>query len=202
MFDEKIRPIQEVVLIPLSRFLGRKISPNAMTVISFLLGLVSVMFILMGSFFLGLLFWALNRITDGLDGTIARITKRQSDLGGYIDIMVDFVIYFLIPLGFVIERGTTRDDLLLLSILLGVYYINAASWMYLSSILEKRGRSDSNKMTSINMPLGLVEGLETIVIYTMFFIIPQYFSLLIIIMGSLTMIGAVQRIIWAIVKLK
>lgn len=201
MFDDKIRPIKEAILIPLSKSLGRVISPNAMTVISFMSGIVSVVFILRSEYIAAMIFWCLNRITDGLDGTIARITSRQSDLGGYIDIMVDFVIYFLIPLAFVTSRGLQRSELILLALLLGVFYINSASWMYLSAIIEKRGRLDSRVMTSINMPLGLIEGFETIVIYTLFFFIPDYLSILMIIMGCLTLIGAIQRVIWAIVKL-
>lgn len=200
MFDEKLRPLKEKLLNPVSRTLGRVISPNQMSLFSLLLGAISIYFIYRAEYINGLIFWTLNRITDGLDGTIARVTGRQSDFGGYLDIMIDFLIYSSIPIVFVISRGRINIELLVLSIMLGVYYCNAASWMYLSSILEKRG--SYNKLTSINMPLGVVEGFETIIIYTLFYILPQRILLLFIIMSCLTLLGTIQRVIWSIKNIK
>lgn len=201
MLDEKLRPLKEAVLIPVARQIGKVLSPNVMTFISFLLGSVSIVYILMGQYLLAGILWALNRITDGLDGTIARVTGRQSDIGGYLDILADFVIYSLIPIAFVIDRGRINSELLVLSIMLAVYYINAASWMYLSTLLHKREKIE-RKYTSTIMPLGVVEGFETIVFYTLFFIIPNRILALMTILLILTFLGTLQRIIWAIWKLK
>ena len=44
-------------------------------------------------------FILLNRLADGLDGAIARATSL-SDRGGYLDIVLDFLFYGAIPLGF------------------------------------------------------------------------------------------------------
>lgn len=202
MLDNMLRPLKERALIPLCRFLGRRISPNGMTALSFILGLVSVLFILRERLDVALLFWGFNRITDGLDGTIARVTKRQSDLGAYLDIMADFFIYALIPLAFA-YRG---EEKLLYSclIMVAVFYINGASWMYLSSLLEKRalGAEAFGEMTSVTMPSGLVEGAETIVIYTLFYILPHKLPLLFMIMTAGVLIGTFQRILWAFRNLK
>lgn len=201
MLDEKLRPLKEAVLIPVSKQIGKVLSPNVMTFISFLLGTVSIVYILMGQYLLAGILWGLNRITDGLDGTIARVTGRQSDIGGYLDILADFVIYSLIPIAFVIDRGRINSELLVLSIMLAVYYINAASWMYLSTLLHKREKIEG-QYTSVIMPLGVVEGFETIVFYTLFFIIPNRILALMTILLILTFLGTIQRIIWAIWKLR
>lgn len=201
MFDEKLRPVKEAILLPISRQIGKVVSPNAMTLISFLLGAVSIVYIFRGQYFVAGILWGLNRITDGLDGTIARVTDSQSDLGGYLDLITDFIIYSLIPITFVVNRGRINSELLVLSIMLAVFYVNAASWMYLSTLLHKRENIEG-KYTSTIMPLGIVEGFETIVFYTLFFIFPTRIIALMIILLVLTFLGTVQRIIWAMWKLR
>ena len=88
--------------------------------------------------YVALAFWLLNRITDGLDGTVARISNRQTDWGGYLDIMLDFIIYALIPISLAFSVNNGAIIFITLSIMLGVFYINSASWMYLSAILGKK----------------------------------------------------------------
>lgn len=202
MFDATIRPIKEKLLIPISKFIGQKFSPNSITLISFAFGLLSFLFILKGLYMHGLIFWGINRVSDGIDGTVARVTNRQSDFGGYIDIMADFVIYSMIPISFVVSRGNNIKELLVLSILLAIFYINAASWMYLSSILEKKGHNDTNSFTSVTMPSGLIEGFETVIFYTLFYIFPDKIIYLFIAIGFFTLFGAFQRVFWAYRNLK
>ena len=201
MFDESIRPIKDRVLIPISQLLGRKLSPNFITFISFLFGIISFVFIINDWVGYGLIFWIINRFTDGLDGTVARVTNRQSDFGGYIDIMADFVIYSIIPIGFVLHNGSAQKELLVLAIMLAIFYINGASWMYLSSILEKNGQGDKTLVTSVTMPKGLIEGFETVITYTLFYIFPDKIIYLFIALGIFTIIGAGQRVLWAYRKL-
>lgn len=40
-----------------------------------------------------------NRLMDGLDDALARITQT-SDAGGYLDITLDFIFYSAVVLGF------------------------------------------------------------------------------------------------------
>lgn len=201
VLDNALRPIKEKLLYPFAEVIGRFLSPNQVTFISFLCGLFSIGAIMFGSIKYGLIFWISNRIIDGLDGTVARVTNRQSDLGGYLDIMVDFVIYSLIPISFVLSRGNNTGELIFLSIMLASFYINAASWMYLSSILEKNGTTKDGSFTSVIMPTGIVEGFETIIIYTFFYIFPDKIVYLFLIMSLFTFLGAIQRVLWAYKKL-
>ena len=43
--------------------------------------------------------WLVNRLLDGLDGTLARRSGRQSERGAYADILADVIVYAAIPLG-------------------------------------------------------------------------------------------------------
>ena len=52
--------------------------------------------------------WCLNRFLDGMDGVVARATKTSSDFGGYLDIVVDFTVYGVVPLGIVLGHPTAQ----------------------------------------------------------------------------------------------
>jgi phosphatidylglycerophosphate synthase len=148
----------------------------------------------------GLALWILNRVFDGLDGTVARLQGSQSDFGGYLDIIIDFVIYAAVPIGLALaaaDGGATDPVMLMLIILLAVYYVNGASWMYLAAILEKRRYGENGRLTSVTMPAGIIGGTETIIFYCAFIIFPGYLVWLFGLMSLLTGISIVQRLIWA-----
>jgi phosphatidylglycerophosphate synthase len=148
---------------------------------------------------LALVLWALNRVLDGLDGTLARLTGQQSDLGAYLDIVLDHLIYAAVPLGLALAAGTPAA-FLALSLLLSSFYINGASWMYLAALLEKRqaGAAAQGELTTVTMPSGLIEGAETVVFYTLFLLLPGAIVPLFVIMAVLVFVTAGQRVAWAI----
>lgn len=209
MFDRSLRKLKELLLKPLTYPPFSLIHPNIITLIAFALGAGSGLAVLRGELRLGLILWLLNRIFDGLDGAVARATGRQSDFGGYLDILTDFAVYAWIPIAFTLRplfvEGFFPDKWVLITslALLGSFYINGASWMYLSALLEKRkaGAEESGEATSVTMPTGLVEGFETILLYTLFFFRPYQVHILFGGMAVLVLIGVGQRLFWAIRQL-
>src|SRR5690606_34515966 len=122
-----------------------------------------------------LLFWILNRLCDGLDGALAREQGKKTDLGGYLDILSDFFVYASLPLGIMLglsawDPGTLAPSMTAwpaLASMLAAFYLNAASWMYLSGLMEKKGMQAASpdapaQPTSLAMPPGIAEGFETI----------------------------------------
>lgn len=203
MFDNFLRPIKEKLFIPMAKGIGKYIHPNGLSVISFLFGIASGIFIFLGMLELAFGLWIFNRIFDGLDGTVARVTDTQSDFGGYLDIMLDFVIYAYLPVMFVFSPLLEVENMLIrylsLVIMLGIFYINGASWMYLSAILEKRkaGASETGESTTVTMPGGIIGGSETILFYSFFYLLPAYLDILFWVMSALVFIGVIQRLVWA-----
>lgn len=197
MLDQSLRVPKQRVLMPLAKQLN--LSPSWFTLAGLLIGLAAVTLLALGQPVWALALWALNRVIDGLDGEIARMHNRQSDLGGYFDIMADLVIYATLPLAVVIANPSFAAWLALAVLLLS-FYINAGSWMYLSSILEKRNQGAKMKLerTSITMPSGLIEGTETIVFFTLFLLLPQFSIFLFWLMAVLIVITIFQRLFWAI----
>jgi phosphatidylglycerophosphate synthase len=196
MYDHLLRHPKRVILSPLARALP--ISPNTLTLIGLLFGLAAAFFSCVGQFRIALALWCINRVVDGLDGEVARASNTQSDLGGYLDILADLLVYALIPVGMACHANTTAVWLSL-SLMLASFYLNVGSWMYLSSILEKRGigAETTGELTTVSMPRGLVEGGETLLFFTLFLSYPSGASVLFSIFAALTFMGAALRVRWA-----
>lgn len=203
MLDPLLRPVKDAMLTPVAARL-RQVSPNAITVVSSLTGLAAAALLLLPSYALALVVWVISRLLDGLDGAVARASGRSSDFGGYIDIVGDFVVYAAVPIGLVIGRGGGRGELIALCVLLASFYVNAASWMYLSAILEKRraGAAVRGDMTSVAMPDALIGGTETLVLFSLMFVVPHHAAALFAGMSLLVVISTVQRVTWAFLHVR
>lgn len=159
-------------------------------------GLLSAWFTFTHSYSVAFAFWILNRVLDGLDGLLARIHNKQSDFGGYVDILTDFIVYAALPIGLIVGSPSS-ERYLALAFLLAVFYVNTASWMYLAAILEKRAAHNSETQTTIVMPAGLIGGFETIIAYGIFLLFPAYITILFSIFAVLVFITIIQRLVWA-----
>lgn len=197
MFDHLLRGLKDRLLAPLAGPL-RGVPPTVISLVALLMGLGSAAAGWRGAWTLGLVLWLANRILDGLDGTVARLAGTQSDFGGYVDIIVDFIVYASIPVA--VARGSGDAGVMLsAAVLEASFFVNAASWMYLSAILEKRasGAAASGELTTVTMPPGLVAGFETVVFFASFFAMPHRLPLLFSIMAALVAVNVVQRLVWA-----
>jgi phosphatidylglycerophosphate synthase len=173
-------------------------SPHAITAAALLSGLACAGAAGMSSYRTALGLWLLNRLLDGLDGLAAREYGRATDFGGYLDIMADFAVYAAVPMGLYLSRPESGNALGLI-VMLGSFYVNAASWMYLSAILEKRnaGAGARGEVTSVTLPPGLIGGTETILFYAAFLIWPDQMRELFMLMAALVLVSVGQRLWWA-----
>ncbi len=196
MQDAFLRRQKDRLLTPVAGSAFASIHPNTVSIIAMLVGLGSVAAIILQLYWIGLALWVLNRILDGLDGVIARVYDKQSDFGGYLDLVLDFVIYLTIPIAFMLALPTTANLWAGIA-LLAAYVMNSISWTTLSALLEKRQRQTVNRLTSMEMPTGLIEGAETILFYTLFYLLPSQLAWLYCIMAILVLFTASQRVWWA-----
>ena len=102
MFDARLRPLIDRGLNPPGRWLmGLGVSANHVTIAGAFFGLLAFIFVAIDLSFFALWLIILNRVADGLDGAVAR-AAGQTDFGGYLDLVADFVFYSAIPLAFAI----------------------------------------------------------------------------------------------------
>jgi phosphatidylglycerophosphate synthase len=198
MFDQYLRALKDRLLTPVARALGPGMHPDAITWLAFAVGIASALAVLAGHMQLALGLWLVNRLLDGLDGTQARVHGRESHFGAYLDIVLDFVVYAAIPAAIVV--AARRDDLALAGVLLlASFYVNSASWMYLAAVLEMRreGAAARGETTTITMPPGIVAGTETVVFYSLFFLLPSHQTTLFTVMAALVLANVALRVYWA-----
>ncbi|GAB4495918.1 MAG: CDP-alcohol phosphatidyltransferase family protein [Anaerolineales bacterium] len=195
MFDSYLRRLKDRLGAPLALRL-RRVSPTFVSLLGLAFGLLAAFAAYKNQYPLALAFWIFNRILDGLDGLIARLHDKQSDFGGYADILTDFLVYAALPLGLA-AGSPSIERYLALSVLLASFYVNAASWMYLAAILEKRAARAADTQTSIVMPAGLIGGFETILAYGIFLLFPAHIVPLFSLFAALVFITTLQRLAWA-----
>lgn len=203
MVDKFLRVPKELLLAPLARGPLLRLHPIALTVLAAGMGLAAAGAAWRGAYLAALGLWALNRVLDGLDGTLARSSGRQSDLGAYLDVVLDHVVYAAVPLGLALAAGSAAAYLAL-ALMLASFYVNASTWMYLAAIFEKRqaGAAARGELTGVTMPAGLIEGGETVLIYTLFLLFPGALVPLFGLMAVLVLLTAAQRAIWAARQLR
>ncbi len=209
MFDAQLRRMKDVLLWPCVRVLtAASVSPAAVTAASLCAGVAAAFLAAAGNWTWAVIAWLVNRLLDGLDGPLARQTGAVSDIGGCLDIMADFTVYASLPLA--IPAGTSgvfpvgQTPLIAPWIaagsLLAACYINAASWMYISALMEKsRSLSGGDEHTSVNMPRGIIEGAETILFFTAALVLPQYAVVILGVFAGLTLFTAAHRTVtWSV----
>jgi phosphatidylglycerophosphate synthase len=158
MFDLYMRFFLVHISAPFVHTAGKIFTPNQLTFIGFLLGLVCSYALSLGYFTTGFVLWMLNRFLDMLDGAVARYTGQQSDFGGYFDIVLDFTVYSCIPFSLASYHGDLRS-FRWLSLMFSAFFINCVSQFYLAGLLEKRQAGVSStqakanqEFTSLTMP--------------------------------------------------
>lgn len=167
------------------------ISANSVTLAGLGVAMVLVFVLATGQYALGLLLLALNRVLDGVDGAIARAT-RKTDLGGYLDSVADYVFYAGVPFG--LALANPQDNALPAVALLGSFLLTGASFLAFAALAAKRGlEPDAVRAKAFFYSVGLMEGAETIAFFVAMLLWPGYFPALAWVFAGLCVLTAVQR---------
>ncbi len=197
MFD---RHLQKFIQRPLSFFgkiLLNKLSANHISLIGFFFGILMCLFIYLELFYIAIYFLIINRVCDGLDGVMARMTTPTL-LGSYLDIVLDFIIYS----GFVLAFGLfNSSNLLVSSILLFTYICTGTTFLTHAIIQPKIDAFQKDQSLENDIPkgflysAGLIEGAETIFFMLICLIYPNLFILFGSIFSILCLFTAFSRIV-------
>ncbi len=168
---------------------------DAVTLLGLGLGLFAAALIALDYPGVALIPLAASRLADGLDGAIARAT-RKTDLGGYLDITADFLFYGAIPMAFV--WATPAANGAAGAFLLASFYTNGASFLGYAILAEKhRMETLSRGNKSLYFTGGLLEGTETIAFFVALCLWPASFPALAWCFGALCFLTAGARILLA-----
>jgi len=197
MFDAAIRPHIEKPLARMASHLVRwGLSANAVTAMGFLLGVGAAGLVASGQFIPGLLVFLFSRLLDGLDGAVARQT-RLTDLGGYLDITLDFIVYASMVMGFALADPSRNA--LAAAFLTTSFMAPASTFLAYAIFAAKRGiTTEIRGRKSMYYLGGLTEGFETILTLSLMCVFPQWFAVIAVIYAVMCWITGGTRIAAAV----
>lgn len=193
MFDIALRGWKDAVVDPISRGMPKAITPGWVTFAAFASGLLSCFCALTPVYNrAALAFWLLNRLLDCLDGSLARARNQATQLGGFLDLLADFIVYSLLPIA--IARGQANlvnIDCTSLALLEASFHINNFVLFYVAAVAA--GKNDG-ELTSVTMKPALIEGFEAGVLFTVMLIWPAWINMWCWAMAVGVVIGTIQRV--------
>lgn len=194
MFDAVLRKVIDPVLDRAGRLVARTgIHADALTLLGFATGMAGAAMIAIGSFRWALGLILLSRVLDGLDGAVARATKR-TDRGGFLDITLDFFFYAAVPLAF--AAHATLSNTLPAALLLASFYMNGTAFLAYAIMAAKRGQETTTQgQKSLYYMTGLAEGGETIALFVLCCLFPALFPVAASLFALVCMVSAVARVI-------
>lgn len=201
MLDARIRPLIDPPLNAMGRWIARSgVSADAVTITGFLFGMLAALAIALGRVDAALWLFLTGRLADGLDGAVARATVK-TDRGGYLDIVLDFILYGAIPLAFAIldpSRNALPAAVLLMS-----FFANGTTFLAYAIMAERRKLETSAQgVKSLYYVSGLAEGFETVIALAAFCIWPQHFPVIAYSYAVLCFLSAFGRILiaWRVLR--
>ncbi|EAR50714.1 Phosphatidylglycerophosphate synthase [Oceanicola granulosus HTCC2516] len=196
MFDASLRRVIDPPLNAAGARLARRgVSADQVTLAGLAIGLGAALAICGGMFVLALLLILASRLADGLDGAVAR-ASRKTDVGGFLDIVADFAFYGAVPLAFVVHDPAANG--LAGAFLLAAFYVNGTSFLGYAILAEKRRMHTSAQgQKTLYYSNGLLEGAETIALFLAICLFPNLFPPLAWIFGALCLVTATLRVLAA-----
>ena len=197
MFDAAIRPHIDKPLASLARVaVAWNLSANQITLAGFVLGMVAAVLIASKLFWPALAVLLLSRILDGLDGAVARLTK-QTDLGGYLDITLDFIVYTSVAFSFAL--ADPEKNALAAAFLTTSFMAPAATFLAYAIIAAKRGiTTEIRGSKSLYYLGGLTEGFETIFALCLMCLLPDWFAIIAVVYAVMCWVTGGTRIAAAV----
>lgn len=201
MLDKHVVPVLKPGLAKLAQaLLNRGFTADKVTVLGFVLGVGCFIALALSQFMLALVLLLLNRLADGLDGELAR-AGQPSDAGGFLDITLDFIFYALVPLGFAF--ADPLNNALPAAALIASFVGTGASFLAFSSMADKRDiERPQFAYKGLYYLDGLAEGTETVIVFVLMCLLPQYFVLLAWFFVFICVITAVNRVVFGYATLK
>ncbi|MDP5057172.1 MAG: CDP-alcohol phosphatidyltransferase family protein [Marinomonas hwangdonensis] len=168
------------------------VKANWITVLGFVVGMIAVPALYFEQTGLALLLIIMNRLMDGLDGAVARV-QGPTDLGGYLDITLDFIFYSAIVFGFALMNPL--ENALAASFVIFSFMGTGSSFLAFAIMAEKRSieRLDYGRK-SLYFLGGLAEGSETIAFLVLICVFPEYFVWLAYGFGAICWVTTATRI--------
>ena len=196
-FSERTRSLDVRIGILFSKI---GISPNSWTALSLIpavLGFISLYHHNLG---LGLVFFIMSGFIDIIDGNVARVTKSVSNLGAFLDGVVDRYVEFSLYLGIWFYIDSQPAVLLPNGLWMMFLVFGAIMPSFITAYADHRSVVvDPQRLRRMG---GLIERFERLLILYLGMLLglfnPIWLTYTIILVALLSHLTAIQRIFWVI----
>ncbi|MCG8416012.1 MAG: CDP-alcohol phosphatidyltransferase family protein [Pseudomonadales bacterium] len=198
MIDNYFRALLPRYVVPLVKLLAwLRLTPNQITLIGLIIALIAAYLVSQGELLLALIVWWLSRLLDALDGIYARAYDLSSDFGGFLDIQFDMAAYSAMVLAFYWRFPEYGLQWL---VMLYCYVLCISGALGLGSFEAKKGIEDRSQRR-MRIAVGLAEGGETGLAYSVFLLWPQYLGVTTWVWISILAVTILSRLVLARMEL-
>ncbi len=142
-----------------------RLTPNQITCLALISGVSAGILVGFNQFFAAGSLLLVSGILDVLDGTVARITNKQSPLGAFLDMIFDRIVESAIILGFffLMPEFAFSYILFLISVI-----FNFSTFAIAGALFKNKGKK------SMHYDSGLAERTETFITFILMMFFPIY----------------------------
>jgi len=192
MFDSRVRRLIDPPLNRAAHSLAAwGAAPNGLTAAGLGFSVCAFAALFFRLYPLALLFILLNRLMDGVDGPVARVTG-VTDLGGFYDILSDFIFYA----GAIFFFAAGRPEMALAAGFLIYSFFGSGGSLLAAAILAAKSGvpHDQQERKSFYYQAGLMEGTETVFVLLLICLRPDWFPWIAYIFGALCWVTTLGRV--------
>lgn len=188
MLDTHARKYVEPFIVKTAKFLlRRKLSANQVTVLAFLIGCSSGLFIYIGQPIIAVILLWISGFLDAVDGSMARLTKT-SEFGTVLDVTFDRIVEISVIIGLALAFPQLTFPLLLLSVAI---IVSITVFLTVGAVADKKG------MKSFYYQAGVAERTEGFILFSFIILIPSINYFLTLIYAAVVVLTAIQRLLEA-----
>ncbi len=186
MIETPLRPLYQKLLVdPLAKRIINRITPNQITLLACLLGVLIIPALLLQQKILGCALLLLSGYCDTLDGSLARLKPQSAQIGSFLDIMADRLVEFSAIFALFALDPMHRSW--------GAIVMLGSILMCITSFLVSGIFTPNNSPKGFHYSSGLMERAEAFIFFILMMLLPHYFNWLAAIFSILVLWTAYVR---------
>lgn len=187
MIDSKLRHSFQPAFDLMGKGLVKlHMTPNRITVSALLLGLGAALSLGLSRPVTALVLLWLSGLMDVLDGTVARLMKKSSNLGAYLDLIFDRLVEGAMILGFYALLPDLAWGLL---IFMAGAMFNFTTFLVAATLFDNKGSK------SMHYDIGLVERTETFILFSLMMSFTSYALVFVMIFNTIMILTGILRFV-------
>ncbi|MBI5448286.1 MAG: CDP-alcohol phosphatidyltransferase family protein [Gammaproteobacteria bacterium] len=187
MIEQTIRPYYQALLVdPAAIWLQQRVSPNTVTLLSGLFGILVLPALWHGYSALAIGLLLLSGYFDTLDGTLARLTQQTSAWGSVLDIMIDRLVELMVVFALWGINPSSRG--------MGCLIMLGSMLLCISSFLVVGIFTENSSHKSFHYSPGIMERAEAFLFFIAMILWPGIFSYLAVAFSFLVTITAIVHL--------